>query len=202
MGMKDFKRDYILKTATELFMTRAISDVTIRDIADAAEIGEATVYRYFGTKTNIVMASALALGKEVYEEFFDLSKGKTGYEKLEIFYNSYLQIFKKSSSYFYFIKEFDAFMCTRGEVSLVEYENSIDRFKADFMEAYNLGLKDGSIKEEKQIEVFYFSTTHSLLELCKKLSMKKGVIEQDKSLKKVSEIKCLISIILASLKNA
>ena len=200
--MKDFKRDYILKTATELFMTRAISDVTIRDIADAAEIGEATIYRYFGTKTNIVMASALALGKEVYEEFFDLSKGKTGYEKLEIFYNSYLQIFKMSSSYFYFIKEFDAFMCTRGEVSLVEYENSIDRFKADFMEAYNLGLKDGSIKEEKQIEVFYFSTTHSLLELCKKLSMKKGVIEQDKSLKKVSEIKCLISIILASLKNA
>ena len=104
--MRDFKRDFILKTATELFMTRAISDVTIKDIADAAEIGEATVYRYFGTKSNIVMASALALGKEVYEEFFDLSKGKTGYEKLEIFYNSYLQIFKKSSSYFYFINLF------------------------------------------------------------------------------------------------
>ena len=200
--MRDFKRDFILKTATELFMTRAISDVTIKDIADAAEIGEATVYRYFGTKSNIVMASALALGKEVYEEFFDLSKGKTGYEKLEIFYNSYLQIFKKSSSYFYFIKEFDAFMCTRREVSLVEYENSLDRFKADFMEAYNQGLKDGSIKEEKQIEVFYFSTTHSLLELCKKLSMKKGVVEQDKSLKKVAEIKCLIGIVLSSLKNA
>lgn len=200
--MKDFKRDFILKTATELFMTHAISDVTIKDIADALEIGEATIYRYFGTKSNIVMASALALGKEAYEKYFDLSKGKTGYEKLEIFYNSYLQIFEKSSNYFYFIKEFDAFMCTRGEVSLVEYENNLDRFKADFMEAYNLGLKDGSIKEEKQIEVFYFSTTHSLLELCKKLSMKKGVIEQDKTLKKVSEIECLIKIILSSLKNA
>lgn len=200
--MKDFKRDFILKTATELFMTHAISDVTIKDIADALEIGEATIYRYFGTKSNIVMASALALGKEVYEKYFDLSKGKTGYEKLEIFYNSYLQIFEKSSNYFYFIKEFDAFMCARGEVSLVEYENNLDRFKADFMEAYNLGLKDGSIKEEKQIEVFYFSTTHSLLELCKKLSMKKGVIEQDKTLKKVSEIECLIKIILSSLKNA
>ena len=202
MGMKDFKLDFILNTATELFVTCGIGDVTIKDIADKAEIGEATVYRYFGTKTNIVLACALALGKKAYEEFFDLSKGKTGYEKVEIFFNSYLNLFKKSPSYFYCIKEFDAYMCARGEVSLNEYEKSIDLFKKDFMEAYKLGLSDGSVKEIKQVEVFYYSTTHALLELCKKLSMKKGVLEQDKSLKKNSEIKCLVNIILSSIKNA
>ena len=202
MGMKDFKLDFILKTATDLFVTRGIGEVTIKDIADKAEIGEATVYRYFGTKANIVLACALALGKQTYEEFFDLSKGKTGYDKLEIFYNTYLNVFKKSPSHFYFIKEFDAYMCSRGEASLNEYEKNLNLFKQDFMEAYKLGLSDGSVKEIKQIEVFYFSTTHALLELCKKLSMKKGVLEQDKSLKKVSEIKCLINIILSSLKDA
>ena len=202
MGMKDFKLDFILQTATDLFVTRGIGDVTIKDIADKAEIGEATVYRYFGTKTNIVLACALALGKKTYEEFFDLSKGKTGYDKLEIFYNSYLNVFKKSPSHFYFIKEFDAYMCSRGETSLSEYENNLNLFKQDFMEAYKLGLSDGSVKEIKQIEVFYFSTTHALLELCKKLSMKKGVLEQDKSLKKVLELKCLIGIILSSFKKA
>ena len=202
MGMKDFKIDFILQTATSLFMTSGIADVTIKDIADAAEIGEATVYRYFGTKTNIVVASALKLGKETYEAFFDLTKGKTGYDKLEIFYNSYLNVFKKSPSHFYFIKEFDAYMCAHSEISLDEYEKSLDLFKNDFMNAYKLGLSDGSIKEVKQIEVLYYSTTHALLELCKKLSMKKGVLEQDKSLKKNSEIKCLINIILSSLQNA
>ena len=202
MGMKDFKHDFILQTATELFMTRGIGDVTIKDIADEAEIGEATVYRYFGTKNNIVLASALMLGKKTYEEFFDLSKGKTGFDKIEIFYNSYLNLFKKSPSHFYFIKEFDAYMCTRGEVSLNEYEKSIDLFKSDFMKAYELGLTDGSIKEINQIELFYYSTTHALLELCKKLSMKKDVLKQDKTLKKNAEIKCLVSIIVSSLKNA
>lgn len=202
MGMKDFKIDFILQTATSLFMTSGIADVTINDIADAAEIGEATVYRYFGTKTNIVVASALKLGKETYEAFFDLAKGKTGYDKLEIFYNSYLNVFKKSPSHFYFIKEFDAYMCAHSEISLDEYEKSLDLFKNDFMNAYKLGLSDGSIKEVKQIEVLYYSTTHALLELCKKLSMKKGVLEQDKSLKKNLEIKCLINIILSSLQNA
>lgn len=202
MGMKDFKIDFILQTATSLFVTSGIADVTIKDIADAAEIGEATVYRYFGTKTNIVVASALKLSKETYEAFFDLTKGKTGYDKLEIFYNSYLNVFKKSPSHFYFIKEFDAYMCAHSEISLDEYEKSLDLFKNDFMNAYKLGLSDGSIKEVKQIEVLYYSTTHALLELCKKLSMKKGVLEQDKSLKKNLEIKCLINIILSSLQNA
>ena len=202
MSIKDLKTEFILKTATELFMTRSIGDVTIKDIADEAGIGEATVYRYFGTKGNIVVASALALGKSIYKEFFDLSKGKTGFEKLEIFYNSYLNVFKKSPSHFYFIKEFDAYMCTRGEGNLTEYEKDVALFKDDFMSAYKQGVEDGSVNNVGNAEVFYFATTHSLLELCKKLSMKKGVLEQDKTLKKSSEIKCLIKIILNSLKKA
>ena len=70
------------------------------------------------------------------------------------------------------------------------------------MLAYKQGVEDGSVNNVGNAEVFYFATTHSLLELCKKLSMKKGVLEQDKTLKKSSEIKCLIKIILNSLKKA
>ena len=55
MGIRDVKLEFILNTATELFMTRSIGDVTIKDIADAAGVGEATVYRYFKTKNNIVV---------------------------------------------------------------------------------------------------------------------------------------------------
>ena len=200
MGIKDVKLEFILNTATELFMTRNISDVTIKDIADEAGVGEATVYRYFKTKNNIVIAAAINLGKNVYKDYFDISKGKTGFEKLEIFYKSYLNLFKKSPSHFYFVREFDAYMVSRGEISLVDYEKGlVDQFKNVFIEAYETGLKDGSVKEVKNVEVFYFATTHALLELCKKLSMKKGVLEQDKTLKKTSEIKCLINVILSSI---
>ena len=202
MGIKDAKNEFILNTATELFMTRNISDVTIKDIADEAGVGEATIYRYFKTKNNIVLACAINLGKNVYKDYFDMSKGKTGYDKLEIFYKSYLNLFKKSPSHFYFVREFDAYMVARGEVSLVDDEKGlVDQFKNVFIEAYELGLADGSVKEVKNVEVFYFATTHALLELCKKLSMKKGVLEQDKTLKKTSEIKCLINVILSSLQK-
>ncbi len=202
MGIKDAKIEFVLKIAEDLFMSKGIADIAIKDIADKAGVGEATIYRYFKSKNNIVLQCALNLGKTIFEDYFDLSKGRTGYDKLELFYNAYLKTFRKKPSHFYFIKEFDAYMCSHGEVSLNEYENGLVRtFENIFMDAYNLGVNDGTVKEIKDIEVFYFSTTHALLELCKKLSMKKDILEQDKDLKKSGEIKCIVNIILSSLKK-
>lgn len=201
MGLKDAKKEFIIGVAANLFMQRGISEVTIKDIADKAGVGEATIYRYFVKKTNIVIATAMSLRQNVYCKYFDLSKGKNGFEKIEIFYDSYLSIFKDSSSYYYFIKEFDAYMCAEKKANLQDYEKGVDEFKAAYLSAYKEGVEDGSIKEVKNVDVFYFSTTHALLELCKKLSMSKGVLTQDKTLKKASEIKCLIKIILEALRN-
>lgn len=92
MGFKDLKTKYLVDVATKLFLKRGINDVTIKDIASEAEIGEATIYRHFAKKQNIVLASALTLKEKVFKGYFDLSKGKTGFEKVEIFYSSYLSI--------------------------------------------------------------------------------------------------------------
>ena len=201
MGFKDLKSNYIVEVATKLFLKRGINDVTIKDIANEAEIGEATIYRHFVKKQNIVLAVALKLKEKVFEGYFDLSKGKTGFEKVEIFYSSYLNVFKNSPEYFYFINEFDAYMCMEESISLDEYEKEIDSFKSQYIEAYELGLKDQSIRKVDSIELFYLSSTHALLELCKKLSANRALLRQDRNSKKASEIECLIKIVLGSLKN-
>ena len=67
------------------------------------------------------------------------------------------------------------------------------------MKAYQEGLKDGSIKAQNNIEMFYYSTTHALLELCKKLSIKKAVLSQDNLVEKRTQIQCLVDIILSAL---
>ena len=200
MGFKNLKTKYIVDVANKLFLERGISDVTIKDIANEAEIGEATIYRHFLKKQNIVLASALSLKERVFEGYFDLSKGKTGFEKVEIFYNSYLSIFKRSPEYFYFINEFDAYMCMEENVSLEEYEKEVNSFKSEYFDAFNEGLKDHSIRKIDSIETFYFATTHSLLELCKKLAVTRALLKQDQNNSKEKEIECLIKIILDSLR--
>jgi AcrR family transcriptional regulator len=46
----------ILSTAIELFAQRGIEAVTIDEIASAADVGKGTIYNYFATKEDIVVA--------------------------------------------------------------------------------------------------------------------------------------------------
>ena len=201
MSLKETKINFIVDIATDLFMCRSVNEVTIRDIAISAQVGEATIYRYFGNKQNLVMQAAMKLQSIVSEGFFRLEKGKNGYEKLALFYESYYDIYKKHPDFYKFLNEFDAYIAVEQSEDMNPYESAIDQYKNYYMEAYQLGLKDGSIKKQKDIEMFYFSTTHALLELCKKLAYKKAVLNQDKTIEKDSEIKCLIDIILGSINN-
>ena len=201
MSLKDAKVNFLVDIATDLFMCRSINEVTIKDIAVSAQVGEATIYRTFGNKQNIVVQAAMKLQGIVSANFFKLQEGKNGYEKLVIFYQSYLDIFNKHPEFYKFLEEFDAVVSIDNNDNVNPYETAIDSYKVFFMKAYELGLKDGSIKKQDDINLFYFSTTHALLELCKKLAFKRAVLKQDKQNEKTGEIKCLIDIILMSLNN-
>lgn len=198
--IKDKAKDFIIDEACKLFLDKSISSVTMSDIAKEVGVGDATMYRYFGTKQNIVMAVAVKLAKEVYEEYFANSNKKTGYERIKDFFYRYLEIFVKHNSYFSFIREFDAFILTEAKEKF-DYESEIDLYKDRFFEAYKLGLEDGSISRLDNPELFYYSTTHSLLNLCKTLSFNGSLITQDEKVIKADEVQELIDIILYRVSN-
>jgi AcrR family transcriptional regulator len=49
-------RSQILSTAIDLFSRRGLDAVTIDEIASAADVGKGTIYNYFATKEDIVVA--------------------------------------------------------------------------------------------------------------------------------------------------
>lgn len=200
MSLKDVKINYIIQEATALFLEKSISDITIKDIADRAGVGEATVYRYFSRKQNIVNMSAVSLQKVVYNEYFRLS-GKDGYSKIEKFYRGYLDVFTAHPEFYKFLREFDAFLISEKEKGAADYEDGLDLFKEEFLNAYNEGLKDGSVKGVKDVTAFYYATTHALLGLCAKLSKGFDIVKQDELIKNDEEINTLIDIILFKLKS-
>ena len=200
MSLKDAKVNFLVDIATDLFMCRSIQEVTIRDIAISAQVGEATIYRYFGKKQELVVQSAMKLQSIVSSGYFKLDDKLNGYQKLEAFYLSYLGIFDQHRNFYKFLSEFDAYMSTENKDVLNPYEDAIDQYKSAFMKAYEQGLKDGSIKEQENIDLFYFSTTHAVLELCKKLALK-AVLNQDLAIEKLGEVRCLIDIVLNTLRK-
>ena len=85
---------------------------------------------------------------------------------------------------------------------LQEYEDELAKFKNVYFSSYYTGIKDKSVKEVADLELFYFTSTHALIELCKKLSYSKGVLPQDEKIVKTKEIECLINVFLATVKNS
>lgn len=196
--IKQTVKDGIVDDACEVFLSRSISDTTIKDIAVKAGVGEATVYRYFKNKQNLVALCAVKLQERVYNEYFKLV-GDSGYERLRKFYGSYIEIFKSHPEFYRFINEFDAFTLTFSP-DLDAYSDGLDLFKEQFFSAYRLGVKDKSVREVKDAETFYYATTHAMLELCKKLSVDIRIVKQDDKIKKDEEACALAEIILSALK--
>ena len=60
-GVAASRREHIATTAMTLFLEHGFEAVTVDDIADAASVGRATVFRYFGEKAEIVFADASEL---------------------------------------------------------------------------------------------------------------------------------------------
>lgn len=201
MSIRDVKLNYIVETATELFMERSIRNVTVRDIAEKAGIGEATVYRYFARKQNIVQAAAEKLQAEVFGHYYRDMPGKSGAERLTAFYDVYTRVFRDHPEFYRFVQEFDSYLISEGISSSEEYAEGMDRFFDHFMAAFRDGVADGSVKNKEDPRLFYYATAHAMLELCKKLSVAGDLVRQDGAVERIAEINELKRVILLSLLN-
>ena len=199
MSFKDLKREYIVDSAKKLFLSSSISEITIKDISSVSGIGEATIYRYFKTKENLVIAVSLSIQQDILKVQFN--ENGSGLKQIQNFFNLFRNIYVDNKNYFKFIAEFDTvYLKNIKNKENKEYSLGLDAFYEIFMKAYELGLKDGSIKENDDIKLFYYTCTHSLLELCKKLASTESSLKQDKEVSKVSEIEYLISLFISVLK--
>lgn len=60
-------REQIVRAAFALFAERGFADVTVADIAERAEVGRTTFFRYFGDKQEVVFADEQLLVEELTE---------------------------------------------------------------------------------------------------------------------------------------
>ena len=200
MGVKDVRKNTIVERAIKLFCQQSIMEVKIKDVADACDIGEATFYRYFSRRRALVMACALKLSERMCELFEDNRSG-SGFERLSRFYYRFYEIFGDHAEYYRFLSEFDAY-CINEELTVPEeYSDNLDIFKERFVAAYKDGLADGSVKKVWDLDLFYYSTTHAMLSLCKKLATEAYIVRQDDLTDKRQEVRLVIEVILSSLKN-
>lgn len=106
-------RDRIVTAGLALFTKNGIEASTIDEIALAADVGKGTIYNYFRTKEDIVVAFLVDIEREVQREVSHLAHGR-GRGSLESVLTRFIQFqFKLKEPHHAFVRVFLAQMCAR-----------------------------------------------------------------------------------------
>jgi AcrR family transcriptional regulator len=197
---------HAIECASRLFLERGIAAVKMTDIADAAGMGVATLYRHFSTKTAIAASSAIVMWSRLMETYEELVATEAyasldGAGRLETLLSTYCDQCVYQPGFAAFLDELDRLMLA-GDVAretIDSYTQQLGGAYHHFEEAYRLGLADGSIARETDFPLFYRSVAHALLCVASKLS-RGEVLPTDDFSHARDELTCITDMAIRSLR--
>lgn len=175
-SLKSKRIQNAIMISAKMFLQDGIDNVKMTDIADESGVGVATLYRYFGTKTGILIAAMTYMWNDLNVKFsgvFDseIFISQPGIKQISDLMRLYLVLFTAHKDFMRLLAEFDIFI--RREAvpmnDLEDYDRSIVNYYPVFERAYKTGLEDGTVREIEHFPLLYLTYAHSLLELTKKL---------------------------------
>jgi Transcriptional regulator len=206
--LKASRIDRILERTYDLFSNDGIDSITMDKIAENAEIGVASLYRYFSTKDMLAIECATYAWKKeeaTYNQIFEPETYATltGLAQLNELLSVFPKMFLTEGKFFRFIYYFDAYIKRQSVMpqQLTAYEATIIGPQRITMEAIKKGRADGSIHITNVTdEEIYFTATHALFSLAQKLSLSGEMLYMDKSISAQRQMELLVSMIINSLK--
>lgn len=167
----------IVARAAEVFLARGIADVKMTDVAEAAGVGVATLYRRFSTKTDLAVLAASQLwgrfNRRIHtivesDEFLRLD----GFDRLNALLDAYRDAYLEHTGFLRFLDELDHLVLSEGLAAdrLAAYGAELDSFYLMFDDAYLLGRMDGSVTREVDFPAFYHALAHALTSVAQKFA--------------------------------
>lgn len=186
--------------ARELFLENKIETVKMTDIAQRAQLGVASLYRYFETKEAIAIEVAILLWQEIKgcympELLSDKFLAKSGIEQVKGILDIYPDMLANHREFLLFVSDFDSF-CLKEKIAqdkLQRYEEVIQDFRKPYLAAIKKGKADGTVEVRQEPEILYLTVNHTMMALLEKLA-KGEILSSDRGSKQ--ELETLKSIVL------
>ena len=208
-GLKNARIERILLSAFSLFSHIGIDAIAMTDIAKHAEIGVASLYRYFETKDEIAIRTAIwawESQKKMILPMLDDSGfyNKKGIDQLEEIFELFCKLYQNEPDFFRYIYFFDAYIVCQ-KISpdrLLPYQQVIESVQKIIAAAIHKGLEDGSInsKYKKSEDELYYSLMHTLFSASQKLSLSGNMLKMDEENDGVQQLKLLGKVLIGGLK--
>ncbi len=159
-----------MESAFELFAEKGIELVTMPDIAEASGVGRPSLYRYFSTKTDLVIAIGAWKWREYIERYSSLRSAEereqmTAAQRLRWYMDSYIDLYRNHKDILRFNYFFNSFI-VKEQVTLEQKRSYIDvigMMQKIFHELYEKGMKDGTLRSDLPESVMLSSSFHIML---------------------------------------
>ena len=208
-GQKNARIERILLAAFSLFSHNGFDAIAMTDIAKDAEIGVASLYRYFATKDEIAIRTAIWAWENQKKMILPILDDsgyykKKGIEQLSEIFDLFCKLYQSVPDFFRYIYFFDAYVvCQKIDSErLLPYQEVIQSVQIIIGNAIHKGITDGSISSdfkgnEKQL---YYSLMHTLFSASQKLSLSGKMLQMDETNNDVQQLILLGKILIGGLK--
>ena len=190
--------------AAELFLRDGIEKVKMTDVADAAAMGVASLYRYFGTKNVLVVRAGALLWRDVnrlYGNRFAPAavEGLNGMERIRLLFSLLEELYRDHRPFISLIGELDDFLAAEDVPAedLERYEKSLFDFYTVFREAFDRGVADGSVRRGVDPDLFFNTACHAATAL--ELKLIRGPLLPGDRIQDPAELHQLLDFALAYL---
>jgi len=152
------RRQNIIKIAKDLFLEQGVQTIQMQDVATAADIGIATLFRYFPKKEYLMIAATNAITYEMATDIGQITEQTvTAYEKIEQILEYYIGITKdpqlRLAKYF---ESFDLYekIAEESPEQYAEYLSARSKLASILLTVGEQGKQDGSLRSDVDLNVF------------------------------------------------
>jgi len=169
------RRDKMMRAGFDLFAERGIENVSLKEIADKANVGIATLYNYYQNKTRLVVALSAHVWGIVWKEYYD-SIDKEKFETLkfsqrvENYLDGIIGLYLKHPNILKFSGEYKTYI-SRQSIERVDVKEHLDALKPlddIFHASYLEAKKEGSVRTDIPEQELYTTICITMLAMAER----------------------------------
>lgn len=151
----ELRRERLMNEGFRLFSENGIEEVSLQSVANAAGVGIATMYNYYSTKVNLIVAISAKIWSDVWKKYINKIDAETfqkisAYEAIELYCNAMIDIYNNHPEVLRFSSDYKTYMCRKGFQSeqANEHIDALEPFAAMFHQRFLKSREDKSIRQD------------------------------------------------------
>ena len=172
-SMKDHRRKAIINAAFQTFVEKKIEPVSMGEIAEAAGVGRATLFRYYPNKLELVIAVCAAKWKE-YLDALDAKRPLESIgdipaiDRFTFTLDSYIDMYRHHKDLLQYNDNFNHYVTHEGvkDEQLVEFHASLYSVNTRLEWMYEKAKEDYTFRTDIPRDEFFRVTVHTMMSAC------------------------------------